>query len=90
MSKTKLNNLSDQAFLRGFILRAQKDLVLGQVIELERTPLGGMLEAVNPHNGIGHHLSDNIEAACEGLEGVEYIPVEKSTDGKVRVKITGI
>ena len=90
MSKTKLNNLIDQSFLRGFILRAQKDLTLGQVIELERTPLGGMLEAVNPHNGIGPLLSDNIEAACEGLEGVRFEAAKDSTDGKVRVFVTGI
>ena len=65
MSKTKLNNLIDQSFLRGFILRAQKDLTLGQVIELERTPLGG-------------------------LEGVRFEAAKDSTDGKVRVFVTGI
>lgn len=91
MTKTELNDLTDQAFLRGFILRALKTVPTGQTLDLERTPLGGQLEAVHPHNGFGPGLTNNIKAAVVGLEEyVKVIPANESGDGKVHVVLTGI
>jgi hypothetical protein len=91
MTKTELSDLTDQAFLRGFILRELETLPTGQTLDLERTPLGGRLEAVHPHNGFGPRLTDNIKAAIVGLEQyVKVIPANESGDGKVHVILTGI
>lgn len=91
MTKTELNDLIDQAFLRGFILRELKGLQTGQTLDLMRTPLGGMLEAVHPHNGFGPKLTDNITAAvAEYADYINVIPANKSEDGKVHVILTGL
>lgn len=76
------------AYIRAHILRKQASLQPGQVVEYERTPLGGILEEFIPLKGWGHELTSIIKEASEGIATVQS--ADETTDGKVRVTIVGI